>query len=275
MSSATPATAPPDLSTLARLLRTVAGDEIMPRWRHAESSSKADGSLVTEADLAVQDRLTRVLAERWPEIPLLGEEMEPSEQARVLDGGTCWCLDPLDGTSNYTCGYPGFAISLALIQSGRIELGLVLDPLRDECFMARRGSGAWCDGSPLRPFAPGERLRDCIAVVDFKRLPPERIPALFREGSFRSQRNLGAIALEWCWLAAGRFQLYLHGGQRLWDWSAGRLIAEEAGIASALFARDGAEPLAGIGLEKRVAVAAATPRLMAHWRDFIGLPLWP
>jgi myo-inositol-1(or 4)-monophosphatase len=274
MSNAT--TSPiPALEPLAELLRAAAAEEIMPRFRRAASSRKSDGSLVTEADLAVQRRLIEALAERWPDIPLLGEEMEPAEQARLLDGGTCWCLDPLDGTSNYACGFPGFAVSLALIRQGRIELGLVLDPLRDECFMAHRGGGAWCDGVALAPFAPGDALGDCIAVVDFKRMPPARIPALFREGSFRSQRNLGAVALEWCWLAAGRFQLYLHGGQRLWDWSAGRLIAAEAGAATALFARNGAQPLSDLGLEKRVAMAAANPALLARWRDFVGLPLWP
>ena len=274
MSSARPIATPP-LEPLAELLRTVASEEILSRFRRAAATSKADGSLVTEADLAVQRRLAEALARQWPEIPLLGEEMEPAEQAHLLDGGTFWCLDPLDGTSNYACGFPGFAVSLALVQHGRIELGLVLDPLRDECFMGRRGAGAWCDGAALAPFVPGEELGDCIAVVDFKRLPAGRIPALFRDGSFRSQRNLGAVALEWCWLAAGRFQLYLHGGQRLWDWSAGRLIADEAGAATALFARNGAEPLVGLGLEKRVAMAAATPALLARWQAFVGLPLWP
>jgi len=264
----------PDLAPLADLLRAVADAEIMPQFRRVAAVDKADGSLVTDADLAAQRRIAAALAERWPDIPLLGEEMEAAEQARLLERGTYWCLDPLDGTSNYACGFPGFAVSLALIRAGRVELGVVLDPLRDECFTARRGAGAWCNGSPLAPFAPGDALGDCIAVVDFKRLPKARVAALFRPGSFRSQRNLGAVALEWCWLAAGRLQLYLHGGQRLWDWTAGRLIAEEAGIPSALYAQDGDEPLGELGLEKRVAVAAATPALLRRWREFIGLPLW-
>ena len=73
------------------------------------------------------------------------------------------------------------------------------------------------DGAPLEPYAPGPDLGDCVAVVDFKRIPPERVPRLFRKGGFRSQRNLGAVALEWCWLAAGRFQLYLHSGPKVRD----------------------------------------------------------
>ncbi|MCF7983899.1 MAG: inositol monophosphatase family protein [Thiohalocapsa sp.] len=271
-------TAKPDvteLSYLTALLREVAREEIKPRFRRAKTSSKADGSLVTEADTAVQNRLQGVFAERYPDIALLGEEMSQQEQERLAvdDGTAFWCLDPLDGTSNYACGFPGFAISLALVRNGRAELAVILDPVRDECFTAAIGSGAWLNGRPLAPYAPGEALGDCLAVVDFKRLPPQRVPALFGPGSFRSQRNVGAVALEWCWIASGRFQLYLHGGQKLWDYAAGRLIADEAGVVSALFAPDGAVPLHGIGLDKRVAVAAATRGLYEAWLDFVDLPL--
>jgi myo-inositol-1(or 4)-monophosphatase len=112
-------------------------------------------------------------------------------------------------------------------------------------------------------------------VIDFKRLPPERVPALLRKGGFRSQRNLGAVALEWCWLAAGRFQLYLHGGQKLWDYGAGRLIASEAGVASRLYARYGSERAEGLDLGPRLAVAAANEDLLERWLAFIQLPLTP
>jgi len=111
------------------------------------------------------------------------------------------------------------------------------------------------------------------AMMDLKRLPPERIPALFAPGSFRSQRNLGAVALEWCWLAAGRCQLYLHGGQKLWDYAAGRLIATEAGATSALFDPRGTQPDDQLTLDKRTAIAAATPALLNDWLNLIQLPL--
>jgi myo-inositol-1(or 4)-monophosphatase len=265
-----------DLQVLSALLRAAARDEIMPRFRQATSQAKADGSLVTETDLAVQKRLQESLAERWPDIPLLGEEMAADRQQGMLGDGssTFWCLDPLDGTSNYACGYPGFAVSLALVRNGRAELAAILDPVRDECFTAARGGGAFVNGESIAPFTCGDSLGDCLAAVDFKRLPPERIANLFRPGSFRSQRNFGAVALEWCWIASGRFQLYLHGGQKLWDYIAGRLIADEAGVVSALYAQDGTTPLDGIGLDKRAAVAAANQRLFERWLTFIELPLW-
>jgi myo-inositol-1(or 4)-monophosphatase len=263
-----------NLAALADLLREAARAEILPRFRTTAGTAKADGSLVTEADFGVQRRLTAALAERWPEVALLGEEMEPDAQQRLLDtGAPIWCLDPLDGTSNFACGFPGFCISLAYIEAGQPQLALVLDPLRDECFTAARGAGAFQDGRPLAPYAPGPALGDCIAVVDFKRIPAERVPALFRKGGFRSQRNLGAVALEWCWLAAGHFQLYLHGGQKLWDYAAGRLIAAEAGCTTALFGQASAAPVDALELGKRLALGAANPGLFEQWERFVELPL--
>jgi myo-inositol-1(or 4)-monophosphatase len=178
-----------DLDSLAALLREVARDEIMPRFRHTGASAKADGSLVTDADLAVQKRLLALLDESYPEIPLLGEEMTADRQQQLVGDGNqvFWCLDPLDGTSNYTCGFPGFAISLALIRGGRAQMAVILDPVRDECFTAISGGGAFLNAQRIAPFAPGERLSDCLAMVDCKRLPPERIARLFSADSFRSQ----------------------------------------------------------------------------------------
>lgn len=266
----------PDLKPVVALLRQSAAQEILPRFRHARSSHKADGSLVTEADLSVQRRIAEGLALAFPGVPLLGEEMTPDEQERLLRGSNAlWVLDPLDGTGNYACGFEGFAISVALIKAGEPVLGAVLDPVRDQCFYAAKGRGAYLDGAPLRPYAPGSRLDDCLAMIDFKRLPSERVPALLRPGGFRSQRNLGAVALEWCWLAAGRFQLYLHGGQRLWDYAAGRLIADEVGVPSRLYRCYGTEAAEGLDLDQRLAVAAATPDLFEDWLDFIQLPLTP
>ncbi|GAB0149797.1 inositol monophosphatase family protein [Marichromatium sp. PS1] len=265
----------PDPIRLGALLREVAGTEILPRWGRIEADTKGDGSLVTSADLAVQQRLTEALAAEYPGIPLLGEEMsEAAQQARLSESPEgVWVLDPIDGTGNYACGFPGFAISLALVRHARVELGVVLDPVRDECFSAVRDAGAKLDGTPIAPFAPGPALGDCIAMVDFKRLPPKRVPALLRPGGFRSQRNLGAVALEWCWLACGRYQLYLHGGQKLWDYAAGRLIAHEAGVAARLYRPGGVSPVETLDLEPRVALAAADRRLLELWHAFVALPL--
>ena len=266
----------PELDRICSVLRGAAAAEILPRFRHVASREKADGSLVTEADLAAQAAIAAELAVANPEVPLLAEEMGREEQVRRLaDAQTgVWCLDPLDGTSNFACGFPLFAVSLALIRGGEAILGAVLDPVRDECFCAGRGLGAFLNGQPLR-LAPGpRRLKDSIAAVDLKRLDAATLVRLGAAAPYRSQRSLGCVALEWCWLAAGRFQLYLHGGQRLWDYAAGRLIAAEAGAALRLFEQGTGTalgpPAAGLSLEPRRAVAAAEEDLLGDWLGWIA-----
>ncbi len=222
----------PDLDAVAALVRDTARQVLPARFARVAHRHKGDGSLVTEADQVMERALGGALARRWPGIGFLSEEMPPEVQQARLDraGAGLWCLDPLDGTTNFTAGFPFFSVSLALLQAGTVGLGVVYDPLRDECFAARRGGGVRLNGAPLaRPPATGLALADCVAVVDFKRLPPELARLLATRQPYRSQRNLGTCALEWAWLAAGRFQLYLHGGQKLWDRAAGALILEEAG----------------------------------------------
>jgi myo-inositol-1(or 4)-monophosphatase len=264
----------PELDGLCRLLRAAAKAEVMPRFRKVSARRKADGSLVTDADLAVQRHVARELGRLFPGIPILGEEMPVSEQRRLLDEGrrALWCLDPLDGTSNYACGFPFFAISLALLESGRFTLGAVLDPVRDECFCARQSQGAFLNGEPLKLASGLRELSDCLAMVDLKRLPANGLPRHGGTSPYRSQRNLGSVALDWCWLAAGRVQLYLHGGQKLWDYAAGRVIADEAGVASRLWAPDGGEPGSGPSLEPRTATAAANAGLLDAWLRWLDLP---
>jgi myo-inositol-1(or 4)-monophosphatase len=246
----------------------------MSRFRDVDWQRKSDGSLVTAADLGAQDAVTQALKRLEPGIPVLGEEMTAEQQRRLLADASSgvWCLDPLDGTSNYACGFPYFAISLALLEGGEAVLGVVYDPVRDECFGAVRGMGAWLDGVPLRLESALGELKDCLALVDLKRLPKQDLSRLGSEAPYRSQRNLGSVALDWCWLACGRGQLYLHGGQKLWDYAAGRLIADEAGARTRLFARGGGPVASGLSLEPRMAVAAANRLLLERWVAWLGLP---
>ncbi len=273
----------PPLETLREIVRAAARAELMPLfdarhpWRASSQNSadvtrqtKHDGSLVTEVDVAMQQRLQADLARHWPEYDFLGEEMtgHEHEQLTTAGGKGLWCVDPLDGTSNYATGIPYFAVSLALIVDRRQELGLVYDPVRDECFTARRGAGAWINDIALsgREPPPPETLRRCIAAVDFKRLRAPLAAQLGAHPPYGSQRNFGASSLEWCWLACGRFQLYLHGGQKLWDYAGGSLILAEAGGQAATLE---GEEIFHYGLAPRSIVAAVTPALFSRWRAWI------
>lgn len=264
----------PELETLCRILRDAASEEILPRFRQVASRAKADGSLVTDADLAVQGRVIAELDRRFPGVPVLGEEMPAAEQERLLAAAPSgvWCLDPLDGTSNFAGGFPYFSVSLALLQGSQVRLGVIVDPVRGECFAAEHGGGAYLDGEPLRLADARTALSDCLALVDLKRLTPADGARMGGAAPFRSQRNLGSVALDWCWIAAGRGQLYLHGGQKLWDLAAGRLIAAEAGASARLFAAGGITVADGLALAPRMAVAAASPVLFEQWMTWLGLP---
>lgn len=257
------------LEALAQIVKTAAREELLPRFAGIERRFKADGSIVTEADLAMQRRLKTELAALAPHYRLLGEEMTMEEQQAVLaaDGEGLWCLDPLDGTRNFASGVPFFSVSLGLLIDHRPALGLVYDPIRDECFTARAGEGASLNGEPLRCHPAGLALRKGIAVVDFKRLSPALAEALVVRPPYGSQRNFGSVALEWCWLAANRFQVYLHGKQQLWDYAAGVLVlAESGGFAENL---EG-EPIYTQALQSRSAVAACDRALFEEWRAWLA-----
>ncbi len=260
----------PDLAFLLRLVRDTARSELLPRFAAVTAQTKPDGTAVTEADLVMQDRLQEALARHWPGTAFFSEEMTVAEHERLIaEGGRdLWCLDPLDGTTNYACGLPFFSVSLALLEGGRPRLAVVYDPVRDECFSATQGAGAWFNDTPLhgrrREVPPA--LRRCVAVVDFKRLEKHLGGALGSNPPYASQRNFGSSALEWCWLALGRFHLYLHGGQRLWDYAAGSLLLSEAGGISATLE---GEPVFLMTDAPRSVVAVADQSLFDAWSGWL------
>lgn len=261
-----------DLESVRQLVRKAAAQELMTRFESVVADTKADGSLVTAADLAMQQRLQAELAAHWPQFALLGEEMDANEQQRLLaqPGRGLWCLDPLDGTSNFAAGIPFFAVSLALIIDGEVQVAVVYDPARDECFSALHGHGAWLNGRRLTAPSRPETLKQAMAMVDLKRLPEALVRSLARQSPYRSQRSFGSVALDWCWVAAGRCQVYLHGGQRLWDYAAGQLVLNESGAVGGLLGDYHGDWLAGLSLQPRIALAATHPGLLVQWRAWLA-----
>lgn len=259
----------PDINELVSIVTTAAKEELLPRFTRVERSFKDDGSIVTEADLAMQTRIGEALTKRWPHIPMMGEEMDESEQQRLLETSNegLWILDPLDGTSNFAAGIPYFSVSLALLVEGEPVMGIVYDPVRDECFSARRGDGMQLNGRPFRVEPAPLPLAKCIAIVDYKRLAPELAGRLASNPPFSSQRSFGSVALDWCYIAAGRGHVYLHGKMKLWDLVAGWLILEEAGGHSQTL--DGNTVYIPT-LEPRSALAALDGILMNEWAIALG-----
>ena len=254
----------PDLDRLSDIVRRAAREELLPRFTRVTQEHKADGSILTEADLAIDARLRAELHQAWPDIAFLSEEMDANEQQTLLGNPTqpLWCLDPLDGTSNFAAGIPFFGVSLALLCDGLVELGLIYDPIRDECFTGQRDTGAWLNGVRLQTAPIQLPLKQCIALIDLKRLAPALRQRLIETPPYHSQRNFGSCALEWAWLAAGRGHLYLHGGQKLWDFAAGTRLFAEAGGKS--YTLEGDEVFVA-RLEARSATASPDPALAQAW----------
>ena len=252
---------------LESLVRDIARDEILPRYLKSARNRKADGSLFTEADIESQRRFTEALPQFLPGT-VLGEEMTAAEQGELWNEGArgLWCIDPIDGTTNFANGIPLFAVSIAYLVDHEPVLGVVYNPITDESFYAARGAGAFLNGTELPLRAGASSLRDAVAGVDFKRISHHLGDELAVRPPYYSQRNFGSSALEWCFVAAGRLDVYVHGGQMLWDYAAGRLIlAEAGGQAEAL---DGGQLMSGPAI-KRGVIAAASPALFAEWSAWI------
>lgn len=262
---------PEELRNLCNLVVAVAERELPHRFSGYRGKRKSDGSLVTEADLVMQQALASALQSRWPDIAMLGEEMDAEARNDALrqGGGEFWCVDPLDGTSNFAAGIPYFAVSVALVRNGRPCLGVVYDPNRKEVFCAAQGRGAWLNDARLAADGHTARLDESVALIDLKRLPRALATRLASAPPYRSQRSFGSVALEWCWLAAGRGHLYLHGRQNLWDYAAGYLVLMESGGRALTL--DG-EAVFTPTLAPRSAAAALDASLFEPWRAWLEIP---
>ena len=209
---------------------------------HIEKSVKEKTSacdLVTEYDTAVQEQLRSELMAEYPQFGFYGEENDCCQ----TDGKIGWFIvDPIDGTANFVRGLHHSCISVGLLVDGQMEYGVVYNPYYDELFTAQRGKGAYLNGEPIHVtdvdmdnslllFGSAIYYRDTIPAT--LRFVEELFPRVldFRRG--------GSAALDLCYLAAGRADVYFECCIRPWDYAAGSLIVQEAGgIVSAL---DGTE----------------------------------
>ena len=261
-----------DQQLLHQLIRDTGQKELLPRFARVTASFKDDGSIVTEADIFVQQKLSGALLDLYPGSVVLGEEMSEDEQRHCLKlGKPLWCLDPLDGTNNFSSGIPYYAISLALIENGRVVLGVVYDPVRDELFHADLSSRSMLNGVSIAALDDKDQesqpdLKQSIGLVDFKRLDPTLATRLATSPPYKSQRSFGSVALDWCWLATNRVQVYLHGRSNIWDYAAGHFIFQQAGGLSCTL--DG-EPIFEAELKARSCVAAINSKLFNGWVSYL------
>lgn len=257
------------LQQLTDLVREVAHNEVMPRFLQVASSKKSDGSQLTEADLASQAAFAAGLS-AIIDCPMLGEEMTADAQLHLWQNAEngLWVVDPIDGTNNFINGLPHFALSVAYVRDGMAQMGAVYQPVSNEMFYAQRGQGAFLNGRPLPLRSMAKPLSDAIAGVEVKYLRSGKLASRMQTLSpCGSHRSMGCSTLDWCYLAAGRYDVYVHGGQKLWDYAAGALIYEEAG--GRLATLEGDDFWSGQHVFLRSVIAGLQPDVFAKWLKWI------
>ena len=228
--------------------------------RRQVGTKSSSTDMVTEMDHASERLIVDALLRARPDDGVLGEE----GSERTGSSGVRWVIDPLDGTTNYLYGHPGFAVSIAAELEGVVVAGVVFDPIHDQLFRATRGGGASLDGSTISPAATS-RLADALVATGFAYAPAQRAEqaaALVRIlPEIRDIRRMGAAAVDLCSVACGRVDAFFEQGLAPWDVAAGALIAAEAGaVVSGL---DGGEPQPGSVLAAAPGIAGALVRLLA------------
>ena len=236
----------------------------------ATKSSRTD--LVTAIDRAAETLITSRLDDLRPDDGIVGEE----GASRPATSGITWFIDPIDGTTNFVYGHPGYAVSVAAASGGRPIAGAVVDPLHGEVFSAALGAGAACNGEALAVTSTGD-LRSALVATGFGYDAADRahqgavVAGLV--GRVRDIRRMGSAALDLCSVAAGRVDAYYEYRLCPWDHAAGTLIAAEAGAVtrSPLLAAPGTA-----GSDHTGFVVASAPGVAATLDELlIELEAWP
>ena len=210
-------------------------------------------NLVTDADTHSEQAIVDAIGRSFPDHEILAEE-------RGRAGGTSaykWIIDPLDGTTNFAHGFPAYAVSIGLEYRGRCILGVVLDPTRQELFVAEAGGGATLNGTPVH-VSRTPKLDGALLVTGFAydiRISKKNNLDHFAHFAVRAQglRRMGAAAIDLCYVACGRFDGFWELKLNPWDTAAGSLMVAEAGgrmsdFAGGPFSIYGLELVASNGL---------------------------
>ena len=185
--------------------------------------------LVTEYDTKIQMMLFQGLKEIVPDAKFIGEE---GSADTFSSEGKFFIVDPIDGTTNFIKDYHHSAISVAFLKNGVVEAGVIYNPYLDEMFYAIKGCGAFCNDKKIK--VSDRDLKDGVVLFGTSPYKRELSPKTFEIASEYFNKCLdirrsGSAALDLCWVASGRAELYFELEISPWDYAAGKLIVEEAG----------------------------------------------
>ncbi|SDN04174.1 inositol monophosphatase family protein [Ensifer sp. YR511] len=223
---------------------------------------KGLNDFVSNADREAEDVIWRLLGDAFPQDGFLGEETGLSGPP---DAALIWCVDPLDGTSNFLKGAHNWCVSIGLWSAGEPLLGVIYDPIRDELFTGAQEMAATCNGRPIHVSAIDRLDKAALGLGHNHRVRPTDFAADMEKlvAAGASFRQVGAGALMLAYTAAGRVDSYFERHMWAWDAVAGLAIIRAAGGVSAPYPRD------GIDLRKGDRVIAAGPALYPILTDIL------
>ena len=216
---------------IAKRAALAAGKIILQAMDHLSGvnvTEKKKHDFVTEVDKTAESIIIETIKKAYPDHAILAEE-----SGLQGESDTVWIIDPLDGTTNFIHGFPQFAISIAIVEKGKLTGALIYDPLRDECFSAGKGAGAYLNQTRIR-VSDRQHLNNALLGTGFPFKQPNRLDdylttfkALFPASA--GVRRAGSAALDLAYVAAGRLDGFWEFDLKQWDIAAGVLLIKEAG----------------------------------------------
>ena len=215
-----------------------AGDLIQRSSQNLDNihiDQKGRNDYASEVDRMAEHEIIKVIRTAFPDHAILAEESGEHQGNDYV-----WVIDPLDGTTNFLHGFPQYAVSIALKNKNKLELGVIYDPLRDELFTDERGGGAMLNNRKIR-VAKHNSMRGALIGTGFpfkKQENHEPYLNMFRAVTQDTAgiRRAGAAALDLAYVACGRLDAYWETGVSEWDIAAGVLLVQEAGGVATDFA---------------------------------------
>ena len=200
------------------------------RPEERDIQTKGHNDFVSDVDKHAEQIIITGIQSAYRNHSILAEESGASE----TDSDYTWIIDPLDGTLNFLQGIPHFAISIGVMRGKHLEHGVIVDPIRNEEFVASRGYGAQLNGKRIR-VSNKTKLNECVLGTG---IPPGSVEKrldsymgglhdLSRE--VRGIRRAGSAALDLAYVAAGRTDGFWEFGLSKWDIAAGIVLVREAG----------------------------------------------
>lgn len=219
------------LTAVARRAAEAGGEQLRQHFGRLEQVREKgrSGDLVTEADHAAEAAVLALLEAETPQIGVLAEE----SGRRSRPGDLEWCVDPLDGTTNYAHSYPLFCTSVGLCWRGEPLLGALAAPALEQLYWAAPGLGSWCNGSKLA-VSDCPSLEKALLVTGFAYDRRSRLDNNYAEFAWFSHRTQGvrrggSVALDLAFVAAGKLDGIWERGLSPWDLAAGVVLVEQAG----------------------------------------------